>query len=106
MLGRACNGGNFSGKTGKKKIGWGSAQRAGDFVEMLGCSYKAITDHLGIYCYLKIVSNMTVQADQTAKIDSRVSAIAMSVIWILIIAMIYLAVYPQIFIEYLASIAL
>jgi hypothetical protein len=49
---------------------------------------------------------MTVQADQTAKIDSRVSAIAMSVIWILIIAMIYLAVYPQIFIEYLASIAL
>ena len=65
---------------------------------------------IGIYYYLRIVFSMTAKAPASADTDTldtlTMSPVAVPVVWLLILGMLYLGVFPQSFIEYLAGVVL
>lgn len=67
---------------------------------------------VGLYYYLRIIFSMTAQqpsdqaSDQTTQSSGEISSVALPVVWLLIIGMLYLGIFPQSFIEYLAGIVL
>ena len=63
---------------------------------------------IGIYYYLRVVFAMTAQAtgDESATNNQQLTSVAILVVWILIVGMLYLGIFPQSFIEYLAGVIL
>lgn len=61
---------------------------------------------IGIYYYLRIIFAMTMQNEQDKVDDKKLSGVAAIVVCILMLAILYLGITPQAFIEYLATIVL
>ena len=63
---------------------------------------------IGIYYYLRVVFSMTAKVPEETSITAnlKMSSVAMPVVWILIVGMLYLGIFPQSFIEYLAGVVL
>lgn len=63
---------------------------------------------IGIYYYLRVVFSMTAKAPESVDItiNQKMSPVAVPVVWILIVGMLYLGIFPQSFIAYLSGIIL